>query len=122
MNGRGVEELRKSYLVACLNVEKSERTVGHLARFLAGRAMVHRLAAIAAEQRLAGDGHASAGSLRGRLQPVPLEVAEALRELREWRDAALHAYQRIPEADRQTLARPARPWPSARSPAAPGLA
>ena len=59
MNGMGVEELRKSYLVARLNVEKSERTVGHLARFLARRSIVLRLATIATEQRLASDGDAS---------------------------------------------------------------
>jgi hypothetical protein len=115
MDRKLAEELRNAYLVARLNVEKSERTVGHLARHLARPAIVHRLARIAVElpQAKADRSRVVRGqsqALRAETAPVPFEVSEALRELRDWRDATLRAYQQIPEADRAQLPLPALPW------------
>jgi hypothetical protein len=112
MDGKSVDELHKAFLVARLNLEKSERTAGHLGRFLAHRAITRRLLVIAFEQRMieaprtAGSG-AHGASVRADMEPVPSEVREALREVREWRDAARRAYARIPEREREKLALPA---------------
>jgi hypothetical protein len=122
MDSTETEELTRAYLVARLNVEKSERAVGHLARFLARRSMVLRLVTIAAGHGPADEVVTSASGRHPAIQPVPHEVAAALRELRDWRDAARLAYQRIPEAERRTLAAPGRPWSARQTPASPQLA
>jgi hypothetical protein len=111
MDASDIEELRKTYRVARLNLEKSERTVGQLARHLARHAIALRLAMIATEQHRAGAARRdTAVEPRAAMPPVPAELADALRELREWRHAALRAYRRIPEAERDRLTVPARPW------------
>jgi hypothetical protein len=119
MDATSFEDLRRTYLVARLNVEKSERSVGHLARVLARHAMVLRLATIATAKERAP---ASRDDDTSELPPVPFEVSDALRELRAWRDAARDAYRQIPEAERGRIALPQRPWSSRRCAAEPGLA
>ena len=85
--------------------------MGQLARHLARQAIALRLAMIAAERHQAGAARRDiADKPRAAIPPVPVELADALSELREWRHAALRAYRRIPEAERDRLPLPAGPW------------
>jgi hypothetical protein len=112
MDTGSLDELRRTYLVARLNAEKSERCLGQLARVLARRAIALRLVAIATGQPFSAAGEDDASPFPHTAPPpVPQEVSDALRELREWRDAVRRAYLRIPEAERVTLARPPTPQP-----------